>query len=86
MVCEGGGSRYDVTVELLNFLGRNDVKLNKVSSDFFKAEYFAQRPKSEMLENFVLKLRNLNTMRNWKDALHDYLNTHFKDRKYIKNE
>ncbi len=82
MVCEGGsGTRYDVAQEILKFLGRKDVKLNRVNSDYFKETYFAPRPKSEMLKNYNLQLRGLNSMRNWKSALCEYLNNYFRDRK-----
>lgn len=86
MVCTGSGTRYDVAEELLKFLGRTDVKLVKVSSDFFKEQYFANRPRSEMMRNMMLDLRNMNTMREWREALHHYLNAHFSDRKVLNAE
>ena len=77
MVCEGGGSRYDVALEMLRVLGRNDVEVVPVDSDFWKEQYPAPRPRSEMMENMMLRLRGLNQMRPWKEALRDYLDRNF---------
>lgn len=75
-VCEGDGTRYDVAVELVKVLGlENQVKIEKVSSDFFQAEYFAQRPASERLVNTKLNARGLNVMRDWRVSLREYLAT-----------
>lgn len=74
MVCRGDGSRYDVAKEILECLKLQDsIKLNEVSSDFFKTEYFAQRPYSEKLVTLKLNLRGLNRMRHWKICLKEYL-------------
>ena len=52
MVCDGVTSRLDVAHELVRLLGRTEtVRINEVSSCFFAAEYFAQRPDSERLIN-----------------------------------
>src|SRR5438034_66062 len=46
-VCGGGGSRYDVALELVRLLGlERTVVVEKVSSDFFARDYFAVRPAS----------------------------------------
>ena len=69
-VCGGDCSRYDVAVEFVRLLGLEDkVKVTKVSSDHFKAEYFAPRPRSEKLVNMKLNARKINYMPDWKDAL-----------------
>lgn len=69
-VCGGDCSRYDVAVEFVRLLGlENEVKVTKVSSDHFKAEYFAPRPRSEKLVNMKLNARKINYMPDWKDAL-----------------
>jgi dTDP-4-dehydrorhamnose reductase len=73
MVCEGPCSRFDVAQEIVNVMGYPDVSVTRVSSDFFDAEYFAPRPRSEMLVNRALKEAGLNRMRPWKEALRDYL-------------
>ena len=74
MVCEGVTSRVEVLQELISLLGRQGyLRLTEVSSDYFKHEYFAERPSSERLVNQKLNLRGLNMMRHWKEGLRDYL-------------
>ncbi len=77
MVCEGSGTRFDVAKEILNICGRNDIKMIGVDSDFFKEEYFAPRPRSEMMINENLRAIGMNHMRPWKVALNEYLNLEF---------
>ena len=78
MVCEGVTSRVEVLHELVSFLGmQDDIRLTEVSSDYFKHEYFAERPSSERLVNQKLNLRGLNVMRHWKEGLRDYLGTDY---------
>jgi dTDP-4-dehydrorhamnose reductase len=80
MVCDGVTSRLEVAQELVSQLGlSNKIKINSVPSDFFKNEYFADRPYSERLVNFKLNLRNLNTMRDWRVALKEYLENYYSD-------
>lgn len=74
MVCSGEGARYDVAKEILECLELQDkIKLNEVDSDFFKTEYFAQRPFSEKLVPLKLNRRGFNRMRHWKVCLKEYL-------------
>jgi dTDP-4-dehydrorhamnose reductase len=73
MVCEGGCTRYDVACEIVAVLGKPGVSVQRVSSDHFETEYFAPRPRSEMMVNRALKEAGLNRMRPWKEALSDYL-------------
>ncbi len=74
MVCGGLTSRYEVAQELLKILKIDEiVSLEKVSSDFFKKEYFAARPACERLVNKRLDQININIMRDWKVALKDCL-------------
>jgi dTDP-4-dehydrorhamnose reductase len=76
MVCEGVTSRLEVAHELIDVLGMKErVKINEVSSDFFKAEFFAPRPDSERLINRKLALRGMNRMRDWREALKEYVDT-----------
>lgn len=83
MVCGGQTSRYEVAQELLKILWlSNSVKLTPVSSDYFKDTYFAERPPCERLVNRKLKIRNINLMRDWKDALKEYIDTYYND--YLK--
>lgn len=80
LVCDGITSRLDVTKEIVRHLGLEDeIKINEVSSDFYKVEYFAPRPPSERLINFRLNLRGLNRMRNWKECMKEYLDNYYKD-------
>ena len=79
-VCGGDCSRYDVAVEFVRLLGlEDDVTVTKVSSDYFKTEYFAPRPASEKLVNFKLDARGINFMPDWQEALADYAQR-FRDR------
>ena len=80
MVCEGETSRLEVAKELLSILSLdNKIKINEVSSDYFKKEYFAERPPSEKLLNRKLNLRGLNIMRDWKVALREYISDYYKN-------
>lgn len=77
MVCEGAGTRYDVAREIVAIAGRPHVEVRPVGSDFFADEYFAPRPRSEMMTNSRLRRINLNLMRPWQDALRDYITNHY---------
>lgn len=78
MVCGGQTSRLEVTQELLDILGLKDkVKLNVVTSEYFKDIYFAKRPPCERLDNRKLKIRGANLMRNWKVALREYIKDYY---------
>lgn len=78
MVCGGQTSRLEVATELIKLIGKeNEIKLTQVSSDFFKKEYFAERPPCERLINKKLDLRNLNIMKDWRIALQEYLNGYY---------
>ncbi len=79
-VCEGSCSRYDVALAFVKNLGLEDtVKVTKVSSDYFKTEYFAPRPASEKLVNVKLSMRGINYMRHWEECLQDYSEVFKKD-------
>lgn len=80
MVCEGVTSRLEVAQQLVVELGIADqVKVNPVSSDFFKQEFFAPRPDSERLINRKLHLRGLNIMSDWRIALKAYIDRDYRD-------
>jgi dTDP-4-dehydrorhamnose reductase len=80
MVCKGQTSRIEVSIELLKILGLNNkIKINPVSSEHFIEEYSAPRPGSERLINKKLDLINLNTMRDWKVALKEYISNYYSD-------
>lgn len=79
MVCRGSASRYDVACEIVKVLNRNDIRIHMVQSDYFASEYPVARPRSECLTNFMLDLRDMNMMRNWRDILPEYIRRHFPD-------
>ena len=79
MVCGGETSRLEVAKEMIKILGlEKQVKVIPVSSDYFKNEYFAERPPSERLINRKLDIRDINVMRDWKIALKEYLDNYYK--------
>lgn len=79
MVCGGQTSRFEVATELIKLLNLSDkVKLTPVGSDFFKEIYFAVRPPCERLVNRKLNIRSINLMRDWREALKDYINNYYK--------
>jgi dTDP-4-dehydrorhamnose reductase len=80
MVCGGETCRCEVAQELVNAMGLNSsVRIIEVGSDYFKKEYFADRPASERLVNKKLNLQGLNVMRDWKIALREYLSDYYAD-------
>ena len=80
MVCGGVTSRLEVVQELISLLGLHEkIRIQEVTSDYFKDEYFAERPPSERLENQKLNLRGLNAMRHWKVGLQEYLVTDYQN-------
>ncbi len=82
LVCEGETSRMEVAKEIVKILNMQDkINIQEVESNYFSKEYFAKRPLSEKLINLKLNLRNLNTMRNWKVCLSEYINEYYS--KYI---
>lgn len=78
LACKGSGTRYDVAKKILDFLGKTDIKLIPVTSEFFSKDYPAPRPPSEMMNNFMLELQGMNTMRTWQEALKEYIELNFK--------
>lgn len=78
-VCVGQTDRYSVAKEIVDILGVNDkVKVEKVSSDYYGDEYFAQRPKCECLINQKLNQMGINIMRDWRVCLKEYLHKYYK--------
>lgn len=84
LACKGSGTRYDVGRKIVEFLGRTDIGITPVNSDFFSETYPAPRPRSEMMRNFMLDLRGMNTMRTWDEALKEYIELNFKGLKRFK--
>ncbi len=78
MVCGGVTGRNEVAQELVNILGlENEVKITTVNSDYWKSVYFADRPPSERLINKKLDLRGLNSMRDWRVCLVEYIDDYY---------
>jgi len=72
--CKGRTTRYEVAVEFIRLLGLEEkVKVNQVTSDFFKTEYYATRPDSEIILSNALDRAGLNRMRDWKECLAEYV-------------
>jgi dTDP-4-dehydrorhamnose reductase len=51
---------------------RNTIILKSITSDEFKTA--AKRPKNSVLENYMLKLQNLDIMPHWKESLAKFIN------------
>lgn len=68
--CEGQCSWYDFAKKIFE-IKNIDIKVNPVTSDEFKRP--APRPKYSVLDNFMLKLVELNSFRKWEDSLEEYL-------------
>ena len=68
-------TRYDVARQVLDYLRRKDVVLNPSSSAAIVLP--APRARSEMLRNYMLELSGVDSMRDWRAALNDYLEKHF---------
>ena len=80
MVCGGETSRMEVAEEMIKVMQLQDkVKIHSVSSEYFKKEYFADRPPCERLVNTKLTIRNINIMRDWREALKEYLERYYKE-------
>jgi len=78
MVCARETSRFEVGEKLVEYLGLSDqLKITLVTSDYFREEYYAERPASERLVNKKLELRGVNKMRGWKVSLQEYLTNYY---------
>lgn len=78
MACRGNTGRYEVILELIKVLAlENKIKITPVQSDYWKQEYFAERPSSERLINKKLDLRGLNIMRDWQVCLEEYIKNYY---------
>lgn len=74
LVCEGMTGRLEVAETILSLCNLDKkIEIIKVTSDFFKKEYFVDRPASERLVNKKLQLRGIDIMRNWEICLEEYL-------------
>jgi len=73
---KGYGSRFDVAKKIVEFLGRSDVTVMPVSSAYFPLP--AARARSEMSRNYKLELLGMDNMRNWEEALKEYIASYWK--------
>ena len=79
-VCDGQTTRIEVARELIEVLDlQKKIKINEVSSDFFKEIYFAERPPSERLINKKLNLRKINLMNDWRISLNEYIKNYYQN-------
>ena len=69
--CEGQCGWYEFAKKIFE-IKNIDIKVNPVTSEEFKRP--APRPAYSVLDNFMFKLVNLNTFRQWEDSLEEYLN------------
>jgi dTDP-4-dehydrorhamnose reductase len=72
MTCRGEGSRLDVARAIVAWLGE-DIEVRPVDSSFFADAYFAPRPRSEMMRNYLLELAGIDLMRPWGEGVRAYL-------------
>lgn len=78
MVCGGITGRFEVAQELVKVLGlESEVKVTPVDSEYWKTEYFAERPPSERLVDKKLDLRGVNVMRDWRICLREYIENYY---------
>ena len=78
MVCGGLTGRLEVATELVTELGlKKEIEIEEVTSEFFKEEYFAERPDCECLINKRLNDLGLNKMRDWKIALKECIKEYY---------
>jgi dTDP-4-dehydrorhamnose reductase len=79
-VCGGQTGRLEVATELVRLLGLSStVKISEVDSEYFKEEYYAERPASERLLTKKLELRGVNKMKDWKIALKEYIDNYYQN-------
>ena len=72
-------SKPFIPVHRTGYSGESFIKITPVTSDYFKEEYFAERPPCERLVNRKLDLRSLNIMRDLKTALKEYIRNYYKE-------
>jgi len=79
MVCRGDASRSEIARCILDVLHIRNPVIQEVNSDFFRKEFSAPRPVSERMINAHLDRRGINLMRDWRDALRDYIVDEWRD-------
>lgn len=76
LVNEGICTRYDIALEVNRYFGE-PYELEGVTSAMFPLP--APRPRSEALQNMMLRLNGWDWMKEWRDALHDYLSAEWSE-------
>jgi len=72
MTNKGSGSRYDIAVKIVEFMGlKNKVTVAAINSAQFPLP--APRARSEMMRNYKLDLIGLNLMPHWEKSLEEYI-------------
>jgi len=75
MVSEGNCSRFDVANKIIELLEMKDVSIVPATSSdiIISEEYFVPRAGSEVMINQRILDMELRVMRNWEDAIQEYL-------------
>jgi len=68
--CEGSCSWNEFAKKIFEIKGIN-IKVNPITTE--ELGRLANRPKYSVLDNFMLKLLDINVFRNWEDAIAEYL-------------
>jgi dTDP-4-dehydrorhamnose reductase len=68
--CEGWCTWFDFAVKIFKHM-KMDIEVRSISSEQLKRP--AARPGYSVLDNFMLKLQDMNSFRYWEDALEEYL-------------
>lgn len=72
--CLGSTNRYEVAQEFIKLMGlEGRIKVTPVASSYFKKEFPAPRPASEVLDTRKLEDSGLCVMRDWREALAEYV-------------
>jgi dTDP-4-dehydrorhamnose reductase len=77
MVCKEPGTRYDIAAGIVEIVGRKDIEMQRVKSDFFSQRFHAPRPPNEILVNKALEDLGINLMPTWREAFEEYIPRHF---------
>lgn len=67
--CEGACSWYDFAKRIFEIKGIN-ILVNRISTEELNRP--AKRPKYSVLDNYMLKLVNMNSFRYWEESLEEY--------------
>jgi hypothetical protein len=65
-----------VAKEILGILGRDDITLKPVGSNYFAKEFPTPRPPSEALANYMLSLKGMDKIGTWQVGLKEYLSAY----------